>query len=251
MTSVFLSTLARTAAGMLVVATVALAGSGSAADASRRVSPRTVEFSGYQWQVKSSNEGVGPGPNYFSDSTDNVWVDSRGRLHLKLTYSNGRWYCAEVINTQSLGLGRYSFQLGSPVSDLDPNVVLGLFTWSDDPAYNNREIDIEFSRWAKADDLTNGQYVVQPYQRTRNLRRISQRPLASSTHSFDWRRTAVRFASSSAAPSTWTYRGSDVPVPGSEDVRMNLWLFRGAFPTNGGPAEVIVKSFKFEPARHR
>jgi hypothetical protein len=236
---------------MLVVATVALAGSGSAADASRRVSPRTVQFSGYTWEVKSSDEGVGPGPNYFSDSTDNVRVDSSGRLHLKLTYSNGRWYCAEVINTQSLGLGRYSFRLGSPVSDLDSNVVLGLFTWSDDPAYNNREIDIEFSRWAKSDDLTNGQYVVQPYQRTRNLRRISQRPLASSTHSFDWRRTAVRFASSSAAPSTWTYRGSDIPVPGSEHVRMNLWLFRGAFPTDGRPAEVIVKSFKFEPARHR
>jgi hypothetical protein len=250
-TSVFLSTLARTAAGMLVVATVALAGSGSAADASRRVSPRTVQFSGYTWEVKSSDEGVGPGPNYFSGSTDNVRVDSSGRLHLKLTYSNGRWYCAEVINTQSLGLGRYSFRLGSPVSDLDSNVVLGLFTWSDDPAYNNREIDIEFSRWAKSDDLTNGQYVVQPYQRTRNLRRISQRPLASSTHSFDWRRTAVRFASSSAAPSTWTYRGSDIPVPGSEHVRMNLWLFRGAFPTDGRSAEVIVKSFKFEPARHR
>jgi hypothetical protein len=234
-----------------VAASLALVASGSPADASRRLSPRTVEFSGYTWQVKSSEEGVGPGPNLFSDSPDNVWVDSRGWLHLKLTYSEGRWYCAEVINTQSLGLGRYSFQLGSPVSDFDPNVVLGLFTWSDYPAYNNREIDIEFTRWAKAENLTNGQYVVQPYRRTGNLRRISQRPLASSTHSFDWRRSAVRFVSSSASPSTWTYRGSDVPKPGSEHVRMNLWLFRGAFPMNGRSAEVIVKSFKFEPARHR
>jgi hypothetical protein len=235
---------------MLLAATVALVASGWPADASRQPPPRTVEFSGYTWQVKSSEEGVGPGPNFFSDSPDSVWVDSRGRLHLKLTYSNGRWYCAEVINTESLGQGRYTFELGSVVNDLDPNVVLGLFTWSDDPAYNNREIDIEFSRWAISDDPTNGQYVVQPYQRTGNLRRISQRPLASSTHSFDWRRTAVRFASSSAAPSTWTYRGSDVPESGSEHVRMNLWLFRGASPTNDQPAEVIVKRFKFKPARH-
>src|SRR4029453_2522245 len=142
-----------------------------------RNAPRTVEFSGYTWQVKSSEEGVGPGPNYFSDSPDNVWVDSSGLLHLKLTYLKGRWYCAELINTQSLGLGRYSFQLGSPVSDLDPNVVLGLFTWSDYPAYNNREIDIESSRGANADAVTNGRYVVQPYRRTGNLRRIGQRPL--------------------------------------------------------------------------
>jgi hypothetical protein len=32
---------------------------------------------------------------------------------------------------------------------------------------------------------------------------------------------------------------------------MNLWLFRGDSPTNGQPAEVVVKSFKFEPASHR
>ena len=235
---------------MLVAAGMALLGSGSPADA-RQLLPRTVEFSGYTWQLKSSEEGIGPGPNFFSDSPDNVWVDSRGRLHLKLTYSNGRWYCAEVVNTESLGHGRYSFQLDSPVSDFDPNVVLGLFTWSDDPAYNNREIDIEFSRWADADDQTNGQYVVQPYVRNGNLRRISQRPLASSTHSFDWRRAAVRFSSSSAAPSTWTYRGPDIPRSGSEHARINLWLFRGAFPTNGRSAEVIVKSFKFKPARNR
>jgi hypothetical protein len=211
-----------------------------------------VEFSGYTWEVKSSEEAVGPGPNYFSDAADNVWVDRRGRLHLKLTYSEGRWHCAEVINTESLGLGRYTFELGSPVSDFDPNVVLGLFTWSDYPAYHNREIDIEFSRWARMDDPTNGQYVVQPYRRIRNLRRLTQRPLAPSTHSFDWRRTAVRFASSSAAPSTWAYRGSDVPVSGSEHVRMNLWLFRGAdLPPNGRPVEVIVTSFRFQPPRRR
>jgi hypothetical protein len=61
----------------------------------------------------------------------------------------------------------------------------------------------------------------------------------------------VTFASSSAARSTWTYGAPDIPAPGSEHARMNLWLFRGALPTNGKPAEVIVKSFKFEPARHR
>ena len=31
---------------------------------------------------------------------------------------------------------------------IDPNAVLGMFTWSyDDSAYNYREIDIELSRW--------------------------------------------------------------------------------------------------------
>jgi hypothetical protein len=149
-----------------------------------------------------------------------------------------------VINTRSLGYGRYSFELGSPASDFDPNVVLGLLTWSDDPAYANREIDYEFSRWADARNRKNGQYVVMPHRW--NRQRFRQPAVASSTQSFDWRQNAVTFTSSSAVPSTWTSRA--VPPAGSEHVHMNLWLYLGAPPTNGRTAEVIVTSFKFKPA---
>jgi hypothetical protein len=231
---------------MLLAAQWALALSGPSADASRVA--RTLQFSGYTWQVKSSADLVGPGSNRFSDSSANVWVDNLGRLHLKLTKSKGRWYCAEVVNTQSLGLGRYSFELDSPVGGLDPNPVLGLFTWSDDPAFNNREIDIEFGRWGNAADPTNGQYVVQPYNGNGNLQRVTQGAASSSTQSFDGQTNAVAFAGSAARPSAWTYAGPDVPPSGSEHVRMNLWLFRGAPPQNGKSVEVVVKRFSFTPA---
>jgi len=213
---------------------------------SRRCTGRTIEFSGYTWEVKSSTGRVGPGPNYFSDSLDNVWVDNSGRLHLKLAPSHRRWYSTEVINTQSLGRGRYSFDLDSPVNAVDPNVVLGLFTWSDHPAYNHREIDIEFSRWGNSADPTDGQYVVQPYDHPGNLQRIAASGASSSTQSFDWQRNAVTFASS-ATPSVWTYSGPDVPQPGSEQARINLWLYRGAPPTNGKTVEVVVSRFSFTP----
>jgi hypothetical protein len=198
--------------------------------------------------VKSSTGLVGPGPNVFSDSAANVWVDALGRLHLKLTYAKGRWRCAEVINTESLGRGRYTFELDSRVDALDPNVVLGLFTWSDDPAYANRELDIEFSRWGNAADPTNGQYVVQPYDGSGHLQRIAQPAASPSTHSFDWQAGAVTFSSATAAPSPWTYTGADVPPPGTEHARMNLWLYRGAPPADGKSVEVVVKSFSFTPA---
>lgn len=210
--------------------------------------PRIIAFAGYTWQVKTSATAVGPGPNYFSDSLDNVWVDGRGRLHLKVTNANGRWYCAEVINTRSLGHGRYSFHLGSSVDNLDPSVVLGLFTWSDDPAYHNREIDIEFSRWGNADDPRNGQYVVQPHDHLGNAQKFTQGKVASSIVSFNWRRDAIGFTSSSGEPSTWTCSRHDPPEPGSEHVRLNLWLYRGAPPPNGGPPEVVVETFKFTRA---
>jgi hypothetical protein len=209
---------------------------------------RTVDFSGYTWEVKSSTGVVGPGPNYFSNSVDNVWVDGLGRLHLKVTHSKRRWYSAEVINMQSLGRGCYRFELDSAVDALDPNVVLGLFTWSDDPAYNNRELDIEFGRWGNAADRTNGQYVVQPYDHAGNLQRITQPAASSSAHWFDRQANAVTFGSSAAAPSSWTYAGSALPQPGSEHVRMNLWLYRGAPPLNGRSVEVVVSRFTFTPA---
>lgn len=230
---------------------MALLASDGAAHGSGGRSPRIIQFAGYTWQVKASARAIGPGPNRFSDSPDNVWVDDRGRLHMKLTYFNGHWHCAEVANTRSLGRGRYSFHLGSPADNLDPSVVLGLFTWSDDPAYHHREIDIELSHWSDRNRPTNGMYVVQPDDHVGHVRTFRQRADASSALSFDWRRTSIRFAGSSASPSTWTYRGHGVPEPGSEHARINLWLDRGTPPTNGRSAEVIVKSFRFTPARGR
>jgi hypothetical protein len=72
-----------------------------------RSASKSVRFSGYDWRVKSGS--AEPGPNTFSDGEENVRVDSDGRLHLRITYRDGRWYCAEVVNQRSLGYGTYQF----------------------------------------------------------------------------------------------------------------------------------------------
>src|SRR5438034_3134844 len=92
--------------------------------------PRTISFSGYTWSVKTSVGPVGPGPNYFSDSTNNVSVDAQGRLHLRITHTGGNWYCAEIVCQRTLGYGNYVFHVDGTPATLDANVVLGLFTWS-------------------------------------------------------------------------------------------------------------------------
>jgi hypothetical protein len=207
--------------------------------------PTLLHFAGYDWQVKTSSRKIGPGPNLFSSA--NAWVAPDG-LHLRIAKVAGKWNAAEVINTASLGRGTYSWTVAGDLAALDPNAVLGLFTWNDDPAYNHREIDVEFARWGNAADPTNGQFVVQPSSATGNLLRITQpAAVASSTQSFTWRSASVDFTSSAASPASWTYSGPDVPQPGGENARMNLWLFRGQPPTNGLPIEVVITGFTFTP----
>ena len=74
---------------------------------------------------------------------------------------------------------------------LDSNVVLGLFTWNDEPAYAHREIDIELSRWSKPDNL-NAQYVVQPFSSAEHKMRFSQPPgLDQTAHQFRWQADSI------------------------------------------------------------
>lgn len=210
--------------------------------------PSTIDWSGYTWTVKDHSRKIGPGPNFFSAS--NVSLDEAGDLHLKIQRSGRQWTTAEVIANTTLGYGTYTWTIKS-APDFDANVVLGMFTWNDDPAYAHREIDIEYARWGNAADPTNAQYAVQPWDSPDHDYKWTQaRELTNTIHSFTWAPGRVDFLSttSTGAQIAWySYSGADVPVPGGENPRINLWLFRGSAPTNGQPAEVIFDSFRFTP----
>jgi hypothetical protein len=136
----------------------------------------------------------------------------------------------------------------------DPNVVFGIFTYDRQPAQNHRELDIEFSRWAKLMNQ-NSQYVIQPGSIPQNLARFDMPPnLDQSTHSFHWEAGTASFLSIPGyynplafplppiAEHTFT---SGVPTPGAETLRFNLWLDHGLAPTNGEPVEVVIHRFEF------
>jgi hypothetical protein len=231
----------------ILAASLLLMSAGAWGLPSRAAAATSVAFSGYGWGVKSSPL-TGPGPNIFSDSPENVSVDASGALHMRITHRDGQWQCAEVILDRSLGYGTYSFTIASPVGALDPNVVLGLFTWDDDPAYNHREIDIELARWGNAADPTNAQYVVQPYATAGNLKRFLQPATAPSVQSFAWASKSVTFASSTSTGQSiagWRYTGKSVPRPGAERTRINLWLQGGAAPIDASEVEVVLSNFTF------
>lgn len=205
--------------------------------------PDRVTWSGFEWQVKTSTSAVGPGPNVFSRA--NVGVDEgTDELTLSITQQNGKWTAAEIIGPH-LGYGTYTFTVESNVSSLDPNVVLGLFTWSDRARFAHREIDIEVARWGEVGGTTNAQFVVQPWDIAGHLERYSISASGPTVHSFTWRPGSVEFVS---AGTTWVYAGSDVPPSQDERIRINLWLFGGRAPMDGNGVIVRLSSFTFTPA---
>ena len=209
----------------------------------------TLQFAGYEWAIKAG-DSLGPGPNYFSSNNDNVWVDNQGRLHLKITQQDGKWYCAEVYLMQSLGYGTYNFQVSSRVDLLDKNVVGSPFIYRD----HSLETDVEFSRWS-IEDGPNAQFVVQPYYNPGNREQFSMSlSNDASTHIIKWKPEAVFFKSAQGhylnPPAgqvihQWEYTGGDVPSESDELVHINLWLFNGQAPSDGNEVEMVIQGFTF------
>lgn len=237
----------------------------------------TVEFSGQTWDVTTNSVPLNPGLCTYSSA--NASVDAQGYLHLQVTNASGAWTCAQVVSEFITGYGTYTFQLRTPVDNLDPNIVLGLFTWSDDPAYlgsspwvnnlsgilpSHSELDIEFSRWGNAGDPNNAQYTVQPYNNPacgNPFDFAMPAGLTNSTHKITWMPGSIVFESLEPGGSVinkWTYTcpvpaPSDAgswpgPVPSPQGVRLNLWLYGGQPPSNGQPAEIVVGKFVYTPA---
>ena len=206
--------------------------------------------------MKNSGSGTwGPGPNFWSDSTDNVTVTADGSLRLAVTNvgtdTNPKWVCAEVANTRSLGYGTYTWSIKGDVTQFAPEIVLGMFTWSasNDPAYAYREIDVEYSKWAYPPATKTGLFTVQTDPK--NNLNYQLTPAPTSTAQFTWTKTSVAFKVTSGAQTiTWTWKPSKkhkMPVPGDEQARMNLWLSQQKAPTAGMRA-IEFTSFTFTPA---
>lgn len=211
---------------------------------------RVIQFSGYNWIVRDTyDRKMGPGPNLFSNSQKNVWVDENGKLHLKIVKRKGGWYCSEVTLDKKVGYGKYIFYIDSSLSSLDENIVAGLFTYLTD----HQEIDIEFSRWSMPDN-ENAQYVVQPHDNPENQYRFHLNDsLGNTVHSFEWSENKITFESSfgddlaQESVQQWVYNGSHIPKQNNERLKINLWLYKGKSPQQGADHELVVDSVKFIP----
>lgn len=207
----------------------------------------TLSFAGQTWTVKS--DAGGPGPNAFSAS--NAFVDSSGALHLKITRVQGTWRSAEVISTASHGFGHYQYAVEGALGSMDRYVSVGLFGYLGPDGSN--EVDVELARFGAAGAPVGSFSVYPPMVAPGPASTAFAIPSSTRTAVFDvdWSATSVVFHATdttgggSRPLGSWTYAPPDpashipqVPMP----VYLNLWLFHGHRPSDGRPAEIVVRS---------
>ena len=230
-----------------VVALAVVNGEGSAPVL---LSPKILNFSGYEWTASAGPIFRAGSRNVFDPA--NVWTDEKGALHLRISGSPGKWAVAELKLTHSLGYGTYRFQVRD-ISHLEPSATLTLITWDGvGTESNRRELDVELGRWGHLEN-TNVNYVVQPYYVPANY--VAFRvPPGAYTHSFRWEPGQVTFSTVAGSDTTGAGRvinrhvfTSGVPSPGGESVRIALYVFhQGPIPLKN-ENEAIIDKFEYLP----
>ncbi|MGD0817937.1 MAG: hypothetical protein ABR986_05990 [Methanomassiliicoccales archaeon] len=194
----------------------------------------TISFAGRTWNV-SSYEG-------FSNDARQIWVDTNGWLHLKLSQDTGSWKNVEVVSRDVLGYGTYTW-VAQGVHAIDKNVVLGMFPYLD----NNHEMDIEQAQWGNNGSETFN-FSVQPLGSDKDIFTIPYTAL-DTTYMIDWRtnQTTFRITEESIIQREFVSHQSR----NATGVRaiINLWQSYGQPPSDGQPVEYVFKDFRYQPAQ--
>jgi hypothetical protein len=210
---------------------------------------KMISFAGYDWRLRTAPSDRGGRSQY---EPSNVMVDSAGAMHLHITRKDNDWTCAEATLSRSFGYGTYSIVVRD-VSQLEPAAVLTAFTYDYAGGdQNNREMGIETSRWGDPTTL-NGQYVLQPFYVPANATRFMA-PAGPLTHTIHWEpgratfRTVRGEHADSNAPAVGEHTfTSGVPSPGTETIRLNLYVFRNSTQPLQHDNEVVIEKFEYLP----
>ena len=216
-----------------------------------------VVWQGEAWTARESPViRQNPNNNYWLATPDTVFTDDQDRLHLVASHCGINW-CGAGVGTvkNDYGYGTYRFVLDTPLGDLDPMTVVGMFTFNKDVAPSRQESDVELSPWGEVDpNARNAQWVVQPWKDPGHLVPFTVPRTSSMTYEFTWRPKAVVFrARLGAGPSgpvvnSWksTKALPGVPAPGTE-VHLNIWFKKGLPPYDRSAQEAVFSSFTYTP----
>lgn len=152
-----------------------------------------IEFSGYQWNIKSHKKPHGPSKNLWSpqlieQKKDIVWVNINSKAGI--TSGSELW-----LKLDSLSYGYYLLHTIGNLDQLNKASVFGFFLYERQAPY--REIDIEFGL-LDPKNLQNRHYTV--HQKNSNRPKITKalnwkQDRLYSTHVIKWDKKNISFGS--------------------------------------------------------
>jgi hypothetical protein len=224
---------------------------------------QTLNWMGHTW-----NETNGGMAGVIRAKPSNIFVDSNGYLHLRITEQGRTYTGSEMFTQDNMGFGTYQWQIdGNNIYAMDPPVVLGLFPYGAANGIGKdgeNEIDIEFSNWNGAYNPTpiNADFTDYPSTGHRRQRgqpeweddfNIKARP-RYTTARMVWSSDRIIFTvMDGLVPIKETehvlkldvYKGNTVKIPQDAiPVGMNLWCFQKK-PKHTW--EIVVRNFEFVP----
>jgi hypothetical protein len=220
---------------------------------------RVLQWAGHSWLVYPVDQ-QGPESVPLSNSPKAVYVDSQGRLHLRITKVGGIWRSVELQSLDPVSYGTFHMTIDTKTALFDPWAVLGMFVYRPGSAMQTNEIDIEDSRFPhllKAPD--NAQFVVQPYYAPHHLHGY---PLTSSDQhlyqQFTWLpgtpgngiasfETHVGTSRNGPLLAKWSYQGYSVPTAIGMHLYINLWMNKN-HPVTAGTHSAIITGYDYVPA---
>ncbi|WP_150133239.1 hypothetical protein [Acidisarcina polymorpha] len=208
----------------------------------------TLRFSGLQWKVRTVPGDRASKTNEYS--SDNVFVDDAGTLHMRLIRNSHGWVCSEVNSIRSFGYGTYTFNI-SDVAQLEPAVMFSAFTYFDRPLDgDHRELAIRLTRRGVASN-TNAEFSIQPSFVPANFYHFNVPPGPLQLN-MKWRADQGEFTiSRDQIPlkqplESWPFN-TGMPIPNDTHVFINLCNYGYAPSPPTHDAEVVVKRFEFFP----
>jgi len=212
---------------------------------------KPLQFSGYEWRVRTIASDWG-GLNNLYDG-DNAWTDASGALHLRIRKKEGRWSCADLALTQSLGYGTYSLVVRD-TTHLEPAAVLSMSTFDEEGGDQHyREMDVEMGRLGDASNKNNAQYALQPFYVPGNVAPF-RAPSGALTHSMRWESGRVSFKTvrgaslDAGAPLVSEHVfTSGVPSRGKEVVVLLLYVVASDKSPLQKEQEIVIDKFEYLP----
>jgi hypothetical protein len=207
-------------------------------------SPRPIVFDGRTWVARDSPYPTGAGPNRWSSSTESVFTDGEGRLHLRLAPAAEGWSSAEVSTPLPDAYCRIVIELETDPAAIDEALVAAAFVYRNDGS----EIDVELGRWG-IPAAPDAQFVVAPATAPERIRRFDL-PGGAAPVAFviDWLPDRVAFEALPARGDAvrWAFTRAGRPWPGGHRLHLALWS-REPAPRGDGTAEVVFRRARVAP----